>query len=31
MRSLKGVTLFFVFGLCNRKYKFFKLKLKGEK
>ena len=31
LRSLKGVTLFFVFGLCNRKYKFFKLKLKGEK
>ena len=31
LRLLKGITLFFVFGLCNRKYKFFKLKLKGEK
>lgn len=31
LRSLKGVILFFVFGLCNRKYKFLKLKLKEEK
>lgn len=31
LRSLKGVILFFVFGLCNRKYKLLKLKLKEEK